>query len=274
MTKNIKSILDIQDQYDTYFVDLVGVIYDGIIPFIDAIEALNTLIHANKQIIFVSNNPRPSTIATDKLHEFGIRGNFHVVTSGDHMRHRLTTDLADLTFYHLGAAKNSDLLKNLPTKTTSSLNLADAVLLSIFLNQEEDTSVYDNELELIHKSGKPIYCPNPDRRAFFGDDLRYTAGYFADKIITLGGNVISVGKPSLDMYDFAAQFISPLPLDKKRILMIGDTLETDIQGARNFGIDSLLVLSGISGLKNNSNSSAAVEEFHPCPTYVMPSLRI
>ena len=143
------------------------------------------------------------------------------------------------------------------------------MILSIFLNQESNTTIYDEELELIYKSGTPIYCPNPDRRAFFGDELRYTAGFFAEKIIAMGGDVIPVGKPSLDMYNFAAQLISPLPMDKKRILMIGDTLETDIQGAQDFNIDSLLVLSGIYGLGNPSPPSSPLQ-----PTYLLPSLRI
>ena len=35
--------------------------------------------------------------------------------------------------------------------------------------------------------------------------------------------------------------------------MIGDTLETDMLGAINFGIDSLLVLDGITGLCMKKN---------------------
>lgn len=40
--------------------------------------------------------------------------------------------------------------------------------------------------------------------------------------------------------------------DKNRILMIGDTLETDILGATNAGIDSALVMTGNTGRLLNS----------------------
>lgn len=274
MTQKVQSILDIQDHYDTYLVDMVGVIYDGVKPFQEAIEAINSLIEAGKQVIFISNNPRPSTIASSKLQKFGMRGPYHIVTSGDYMRHRLKTDLSGLVFYHLGAERNTDLLQDLSLKTTPSLELADAVILSIFLDQGDDTSLFGVQLQAIVKAGKPVYCPNPDRRALYGDDLRYTAGYFADKIRALGGKVIDIGKPSFEIYDFASQFMSGPPFNKNQILMIGDTLETDIQGAHNYGIDSLLVLSGIFGLSNSSNPVELLDQLIPNPTYVMSSLRI
>jgi ribonucleotide monophosphatase NagD (HAD superfamily) len=58
----------------------------------------------------------------------------------------------------------------------------------------------------------------------------------------LGSEVIYTGKPYPEIYDLAlAQFSG---FNKNRILMIGDTFETDILGANNAGIHSALVLSG------------------------------
>ncbi len=270
MTKNITSIQEIQDCYDIYLVDMVGVIYDGLSPFEEAIGALNSLISAQKKIIFVSNNPRPSSIVTPKLAECGLLEPYHLVTSGDFMRHRLTSDLASLTFYHFCANKNLHLLEGLSTKITSSLDLADAVILSGFLEEQDDITQYDDELKAIVQSGKPVYCPNPDRRALHGDSLRYTAGFFADKMRVWGGHVTDIGKPSVDIYQYAADLYAPDSTNKQRILMIGDTLETDIQGAIDFGIDSLLVLSGISGMNISSTSHS---RSIPDPTYVMPILK-
>ena len=36
-----------------------------------------------------------------------------------------------------------------------------------------------------------------------------------------------------------------LIIDKKQILAVGDSLETDIPGAKHFGVDSVLVTGGI-----------------------------
>lgn len=51
-----------------------------------------------------------------------------------------------------------------------------------------------------------------------------------------------IGKPFPDVYDTALQSLSDLVIDKSRICMIGDALETDITGGSMFGIDTIWVL--------------------------------
>ncbi len=59
---------------------------------------------------------------------------------------------------------------------------------------------------------------------------------------------IRFGKPDTLMYAYAyaqAQTNTAIPkLDKSQVLMVGDTLDTDILGGNKFGIDTVLVLSG------------------------------
>lgn len=264
MTTIINRISEIQDQYHTFFVDLVGVIYDGMEPYEEAIQAINHLIDLNKKIVFISNNPRPAEIPLKKLEKFGIRKPYDVVTSGDYMRHRFETDLSDLTFYFFGASKNHDLLNNIPVKLTDSFHHSDAIILGVFLEESEDIHQFNGVLEEIALSGKPVYCPNPDRRALFGQELRYTAGFFGDIIKSYGGKVVEIGKPSIGMYQFVDSFLNLAEEDKQGVLMIGDTIETDIQGAINFGIDSLLISSGVSGGVDQSTTK---------PTYMMKTLK-
>jgi ribonucleotide monophosphatase NagD (HAD superfamily) len=57
----------------------------------------------------------------------------------------------------------------------------------------------------------------------------------------MGARVIYMGKPSKTFYSSLPEATK---VPKDTILMIGDTLETDILGAQNFGIDSLLVFTG------------------------------
>ena len=54
----------------------------------------------------------------------------------------------------------------------------------------------------------------------------------------------------------------------RNIVMIGDQLETDIKGARNFGLDAVLYTRGIT---NPSIVDFAVEEAS-CPTYLLDDL--
>jgi HAD superfamily hydrolase (TIGR01450 family) len=61
----------------------------------------------------------------------------------------------------------------------------------------------------------------------------------------VGKRFIRFGKPDSQMFMFAYDLIrSRRSISKKEILMVGDTLHTDIIGGNKFGIDTVLVLSG------------------------------
>ncbi len=59
-SKNLKAFRDISDKYDVFFVDLWGVIHNGVECHKDAISTLEHLKKKNKIIILISNAPRPS----------------------------------------------------------------------------------------------------------------------------------------------------------------------------------------------------------------------
>lgn len=261
----------IEKEYDTYIIDLAGVIYDGKNPFNHAIEAINKLLSQDKKIIFLSNNPRPSWFAENKLRTFGITGNYHIVTSGDLLHHVLATTLSGKKIYHLGRNRNHALLEGTNTHITSSLSDADAIIVSCFVEGDESHEIFNTDLENILASGKPVYCPNPDQLAFEGSLLRYPSGYFAHKLAQRDCPIIYLGKPSRTMYDFMTHIHPDITIVHEKTLMIGDTLETDICGAINFGIDSLLVLSGITGLRMKNNGHVITESPYQ-PTYIMEKL--
>jgi HAD superfamily hydrolase (TIGR01459 family) len=243
---NITSLSDIAHKYDYYLIDLVGVVYDGKEKFPSAIQAINQLIEQGKKVIFLSNNPRPSTLGRSKLLEMGIYEPFHIFTSGDLARDIFVKNYTDKPLFHVGAERNTDISNGLNLTFVSSLEEADAVLLTLFIEQDQDPDSYDQLMLEIAESNKKVLCANPDKQALYGDEVRFCAGHFAEKIARNNGNVQIIGKPSIEMYTYIEKFIPEIAINKNRVLMIGDTLETDILGAINYGIDSLLVLSGIT----------------------------
>ena len=70
-----------------------------------------------------------------------------------------------------------------------------------------------------------------------------------------------LGKPNADLYDAAMTRFGT-----RNAVMIGDQLETDIAGAASCKIDSALIATGVSMVKN-ATSATAIR-----PTYWMPSL--
>ena len=72
-----------------------------------------------------------------------------------------------------------------------------------------------------------------------------------------------IGKPFPDVYDMAVQSLSGRAMDKSRICMIGDALETDITGGTMFGIDTIWVLNnGVHSIdiRNNLDGSSESDE--------------
>jgi HAD superfamily hydrolase (TIGR01459 family) len=98
----------------------------------------------------------------------------------------------------------------------------------------------------------PVICANPDKIATHGDKTRKCAGYIADKILAKGGRVIFIGKPYPLIYEIIMEKYSCT--DKSKVLMVGDTIETDVRGAKQAGIVSLLVLTGNTGNELNTHN--------------------
>ena len=58
--KLIKGLSEVQSKYDAFFIDLWGVIHNGIQLYPDAINVLEKLNKLNKRFVLISNAPRPS----------------------------------------------------------------------------------------------------------------------------------------------------------------------------------------------------------------------
>jgi HAD superfamily hydrolase (TIGR01459 family) len=235
---------DIYEDYDLFFIDIWGVVHDGITPYPGTINRLNKLLK-EKDLSFLSNAPRPNIVVSKKLNEFGLNiSSEQVITSGDLKREYLKKIIQqEKTIYHLGEDRNQDILAGLNVKTSHDIKHADYLLLSLYLDEHEDLNQFDELFcEAINK-GIPILCANPDTTVRSNSYMRYCAGYFAEKIEEMGGKVEYFGKPHKNIYDFARIKMTKNIADDK-ILMIGDTIDKDIVGARNAGIHSTLVLTG------------------------------
>ena len=86
---------------------------------------------------------------------------------------------------------------------------------------------------------------------------------------TIGRQFIRFGKPDAQMFIFAYQQIKNYPdISKRNILMVGDTLHTDILGGNKFGLDTALVLSGNT---QASDAEVRIRSTGIIPTYISVS---
>ena len=107
----------------------------------------------------------------------------------------------------------------------------------IIENKDKDLNFYKDLLE--KNINKKMICTNPDLIVDRGNTRELCAGSVAMIFEKMGGEVIYFGKPYPEVYN------QSIDNKNKKILSIGDNLNTDIKGANFLNYDSLLVSNGI-----------------------------
>ena len=247
--EEIVKFQNIVDKYDLYFVDLWGVIHNGIKLFNNAIEVLNNLKINNKKVVLISNAPRTHETVKKFLKNlnFDLKLIDSLVTSGD-VTKKYIQDNQDKKFCHLGPPKDNDLFQGI-VNLVDQKDIFDEIICTGLIDEiGQNISDYQRLFENWIVNKKIFICANPDEVVSRGDKIEFCAGALAKYYKKLGGEVKYFGKPYEAIYDFAynqAQSQFDMVIDKNKILAVGDNLKTDINGAQNFGIHSILILNGI-----------------------------
>ena len=84
-----------------------------------------------------------------------------------------------------------------------------------------------------------MICTNPDLIVDRGNERELCAGSVAMVFEKMGGEVVYFGKPYAEVYN------QSIDNRNKKILSIGDNLNTDIKGANLLNYDSLLISNGV-----------------------------
>ena len=237
-TKLIKGLKEIQDKYDAFFIDLWGVIHNGIQLYPGAIDVLRNLNKLNKRFVLLSNAPRPSKSVEKYLLNLKMDKTFlkNIFTSGEAALQSLKKNIYGRKFYHLGPERDKDLIAGFE-KNKTTLDRCDFILCTGLLDNEEGSLDYYKNLLKKYTKLKMI-CTNPDLIVHRGPVAEYCAGSLALIFEKLGGKVIYFGKPYPEIYNFCMK-------KNENILAIGDNISTDIKGANKMNFDSLFITSGI-----------------------------
>ena len=257
----------ILEKYDTLLVDLWGVVYDGVGVYSYVPSTIQKLRDLNKQIIFLSNSPRPSNIIKNKLHEGGlVLEQEQMVTSGDYFIHKSKeTDLCKGKAFVFGLESNKGLLCNTGIDITKDIKKADYIIILSFFEEEGEWQQFYSQFKQAIQMGLTAMVPNPDIVAPHGEGVRYLSGFGGKKYEEMGGRCFYYGKPYSGIYNYV---IEKYKLDIQRTVAIGDNLDTDIVGANDIGIASLLITSGL--YKNNVDINKKIKNDNIYPKYILP----
>ena len=237
---------EIVNKYEIFSIDLWGVVHNGIRLNPTAIEVLDNLKKENKQFILMTNAPRPRQSVANFLKKLNFNKDYYqnIFTSGDAAINSLRLNSHGKSFFHLGPKRDSDLFCEFKEKRKDKIESAEFILCTgLFDDQKDDLSYYKNLLK--KNISKKMVCTNPDLKVQRGDKEEYCAGFLAKIFEEIEGKVVYYGKPYPEIYKDCIQ-------DEKRVLVIGDNLNTDIKGANNMNYDSLFIKNGIHQNEFNS----------------------
>lgn len=245
MDRIIKGFRDVSEKYDCFLFDLWGVLYEGGAIFRDALEVLKILNSFEKPVVLISNTPFLRIDCKKNLEHFGLPTELYqtVLTAGDlcfeYIQNEYKTAkkiyLIDTHYWEKWQKINKS------HSVTDNIQEADFILALAVpqaLKDPKDIALhYDEIFKQAIKRNLKFICSNPDLLAFCSKKQYLRPGLLSQRYQQLGGEVLSFGKP------FPEIFIRALKQLKcsDRVLMIGDTEYTDIQGALTHNMDTLLI---------------------------------
>jgi|TARA_X000001036_G_scaffold373884_1_gene362001 HAD superfamily hydrolase (TIGR01459 family) len=236
--KELNHLSDIYENYDTFVIDLWGVIHNGVMLNPKAIDVIDNLSTNSKKIVFLSNAPRPSSKVINFLLKMKMDKKYlaNVMTSGEAAMYAINKNQFGKTFFHLGPPRDTSVFEKVKNNQVN-LESCDFILCTgLFDEHESDLNYYKKFLE--NQITKKLICTNPDLTVHRGNVEELCAGSVAKVFEELGGEVVYFGKPHKEVYNMCFN------ADEK-VLAIGDNLRTDIKGANNLNIDCIFISEGV-----------------------------
>jgi len=227
--------------FDSFLIDLDGVLYRGDAPIPGVGEAIERLRAAGKGLAFVTNNSsRTPEEVTDKLTSLG------VAASSDEV---VTSALATASLLAKSGGGSAFVIGETGVRKA----LLDA---GIDVVEGEPTAVdfvvvgWDRRVDyaklrtasLLVQRGARLVATNSDASYPAPDGLWPGAGaILAAVTATTGTPAEVIGKPHAPLFHEARERAGG-----GRALSVGDRLDTDVAGAAKLGWDSLLVFTGVT----------------------------
>ncbi|MBF0447563.1 MAG: TIGR01459 family HAD-type hydrolase [Magnetococcales bacterium] len=244
-------------QFDLIMFDAYGVLNRGGEKIAGSPEAVSRCHQLGVPVLVVSNNASegPQQVCK-KLGRMGFEfKSEQIITSGLAVKPFIqNSPLHNHPYLLIGTRQSADcygpdpqtLLVNPPDGPVKS-DLKPSYVL-ICSNRDYYGGPQQQEVEKwLTKRALPLVVANPDQVV---PDERgqpvVVAGYTASRLAEqFGGEIVGIGKPYSPVYQLALQNSSHIP--RRKILMVGDSLTTDILGGAALGISTCLTLSGLHG---------------------------
>jgi len=250
-------------QYSAYIFDLDGTIYLGSDPIDGAVETIQKLQALGKKLLFLTNKTIDSREAyLSKLNGFGLSVTLEEILNPALVTiHYLKRNHPDAKVYVIG----EDILKD--ELRDNGISFADTPEETGVVVISWDRNFHYDHLDFAYqaiKRGASVIATHPDRTCPMPGGEIPDCGAMIGAIEGASGIKVDIvmGKPSPLTIETALHLLG---VDARDCLMTGDRLETDIRMGQQAGMGTALVLTGVTGAGDWTESDVK-------PTYVLQSV--
>lgn len=250
-----------------FIFDLDGTIYLGKEMINGAIETIHYLRSSGHKVVFFTNK----SISTrqeymEKLNRLGIEATIDNIVNSNYItakylkKHMVTSDAV----YVIGEDALLEELKEEGIRTTKDSNEATYIVLG--WDRAFNYEKLNNAYQAWVKNNAVILATNPDRTCPVLDGQLPDCASMIGALEGATGKSVDLimGKPSKLAAEFVVNEI--LQLSPQQCYMVGDRLETDIRMGNENGLNTILVLTGITTIDMVKASADK-------PTYILESIK-
>ncbi len=271
-SKNVENLCDLTDQMDVFLLDAFGVLNVGEDAIPGAPERIRALQGAGKTVIVVSNAAGyPKRLLIEKYARLGFDfAPKNILTSREvllqALKNRPPAKYGLMASQVFGQEELDHLDSEFLAEDPAVYDRAEEFLM---IGAAEWTDERQTLLESsLRTKPRPVLVGNPDIVAPRVDGLSREPGYFAHRLADATGVTPEFfGKPFANVFEMALAKLAP-GYDPARVVMVGDTLQTDILGGRVAGVKTALITE--YGALRGVNVAAAISRSGIVPDFIMP----
>ena len=261
------------DRFDVFLLDAFGVLNVGEMAIEGAAQRVRFLQEMGKRVLVLTNGARhPAEQAQQKFSTLGFSFDLaDIVSSRDALKAALRMPPQG-RFWGVMCSEDSQIeTLSVPwCRLEDDGSIYDEAFGFLLMSASEWT---DASLALLRESlakvPRPVMVGNPDIVAPREDHLSLEPGYYAHELSrTIGLNAEFFGKPFANIYDLAFGRLGSV--DPSRVVMVGDTLHTDVLGGAAYGVKTVLVTD--HGLFAGCDPASLIAATRIVPDFVIPTI--
>lgn len=244
MTSLKQSLEPLVDAYDCAMLDLDGVVYIGPAPVPDVPDVLVEVRRRGMRLAFVTNNAArtPAAVAA-QLRDLGVEAAAEDVVTSAQAAAREVVKLVSpgANVLVIGGEGLEVSLRELGLRPVRSSGEAPAAVVQGFDRAVDWPQLAEGSYAI--RAGVPWVASNLDLTIPTGRGIAPGNGTLVNAVAAAVGRQPDVvaGKPYRPLFDETVRRTG-----SARPIMVGDRLDTDIEGAVRCGADSLLVMTGVT----------------------------